>query len=207
MENETLRGKFVVAEGGSCVGKTTLVNRLLEDYGWEYLREPGGTEFGEGIREVVQGLGKKEPIDPYASFFAYSAARAQLVRKVLLPRLVNGANILLDRYWYSSFAYQGAEGVSKVVIWAVSLIATKNLRPNLVMYLDLDPRVAAGRRLGKADLDRYDLREDEYMERVRANYLQLARLDTSRWRVIDASLSVEEVRQQAERYLREFHLI
>lgn len=197
----------MVAEGGSCVGKTTLVNKLLKDYGWEYLREPGGTEFGEGIREVVQGLGKKEPIDPYASFFAYTAARAQLVRKALLPRLESGGNILLDRYWYSSYAYQGAEGVSKVVIWAVSLIATKNLQPNLVMYLDLDPRIAALRKSGKTDLDRYDLEGDEYMEKVRANYLKLARLDPSRWRIVDASMSVDEVYRQAERYLREFHLI
>ena len=108
------RGKFVVIEGGVGCGKTTQLNLLKKDLkkNWEFYREPGSTEFGEKVRDAVQGLHNYE-VEEYASMFGYSAARANLIRGVIIPKLKSGVNILLDRYWYSTYAYQGSNGHPK----------------------------------------------------------------------------------------------
>ncbi|MFC1626032.1 dTMP kinase, partial [Patescibacteria group bacterium] len=96
------KGKFIVIEGGVGSGKTTKID-LLKKYlgkGWEFYREPGGTEYGEKVRDAVQGL-YSYPVDGHAALFGYSAARANLIRGVIIPKLRKGINIVLDRYWYS----------------------------------------------------------------------------------------------------------
>jgi dTMP kinase len=200
------RGKLLVLEGGVGCGKSTQAELLRKHLkGWEFFREPGSTAFGENIRDAVQG--HEYEVDKYGSFLAYSAARADLIRRVVFPRLAEGRSVLLDRYWYSTFAYQGAEGVSKPLIWAISLLTTKAVKPNLVLHYDLLPEIGLARKKGHVDADRYDIKELEFHRKVRKNYWQLKRLYPGIWRVIDASRPPAKVLEESLQTLKEFGLI
>jgi len=204
------RKPFVVIEGGSGSGKTTAVRGVESKLeGWRFYREPGGTDFGELVRRAVQDIQGIE-IDPMASFMAYCASRANLVRTEIIPVLEglrSGKGVMLDRYWYSSYAYQGGEGVEKEVIVQVSKIVTGNLVPSLVLHYDLAPELAMIRKKGCADIDRYDMKELAFHTRVREAYLELAYTYRDFWRVIDASQPVEVVLGDSLRVLQEFGLI
>jgi len=201
------RGGFVVLEGGAGAGKSTVLNGLRQELpDWDFYREPGSTPFGEMIREAVQGI-HGHGVDRYASLFAYSAARANLVRRVIIPRLEKGHHVLLDRYWYSTYAYQGAEGVSKPIIWAVSMLATQRLKPDLVLHYDLLPELGKERKRGRDDADRYDIKNLEFHKKVRANYLQLGKLYPGIWRTIDASQAPRKVLEDSLKVLREFDFL
>lgn len=204
------RKPFVVAEGGSGVGKTTAVEGIKKQLvDWKFFREPGGTVFGEAIREAVQSHREWE-IDPLASLFGYTAARANLVNTEILPILEDskeGMGVFLDRYWFSTFAYQGSEKVDREIIVAVSKIATKGLLPDLVLHYDLLPEFAMQRKSGCADADRYDLKELEFHRRVRDAYLELSVKFPDFWRVIDASQSKEKVLSDSLATLKEFGMI
>lgn len=188
------RGKFVVIEGGLGCGKTTQINLLKKilKRNWDFFREPGGTPYGEKVRDAVQGIHDYD-VDEYASMFGYSASRADLIRGIIIPRLNKGVNIMLDRYWYSTFAYQSIGGVSKKDIAVVSKIATKNLVPDLVIHYDLDPIIAVRRKEGRQDSDRYDLKEIDFHIKVRKNYKQLAKQLGKKWVTIDANGSIDGV--------------
>lgn len=146
MKSELVR-PFVVVEGMSSSGKSTAV-RGMDKYlvDWVKVREPGGTEFGDLIRTVVQQTEFGHPVDPLAAFLGYSASRAQLVSEVIMPQLVDGENVISDRWWYSSYAYQGGgEGLDRGFIRAVSLKVTRGLVP-LTLFFDLVPEVVLERR-------------------------------------------------------------
>lgn len=202
---------FVVAEGGSGVGKSTAVEGITKQLeGWRFFREPGGTVYGEAVRNAVQDH-KDWEIDPLAALFGYSASRANLVNTEIIPILQGvkpGKGVFLDRYWFSTMAYQGAgEGVDREIILAVSKIATKGLMPDLVLHFDLLPELAMKRKSGCADADRYDLKEFEFHKRVRDAYLELSVKYPDFWRVIDASQSKEKVLADSIATLNEFGMI
>ena len=101
------KARLLVIEGGVGCGKTTQIELLKKDLkDWGFYREPGGTEYGERVRDAVQGIHKYK-VEEYAAMFGYMAARANLIRGVVTPKLLKGKNIVLDRYWYSTYAYQG----------------------------------------------------------------------------------------------------
>jgi dTMP kinase len=187
---------FVVVEGGSGVGKTTAVKGLIPYLeGWRFLREPGGTEFGDLMRDAVQEH-KDLEIHPMAAFMAYSAARANIVNLRILPVLTGikeGRGVFLDRYWFSSYAYQGSEKVSTAKILRISRDATGGLMPDLVLHFDLVPELAILRKEGCSDVDRYDLKGLPFHARVRDAYLELSAKYPKIWKVIDASRSQEQV--------------
>jgi len=198
------RGGFIVLEGGVGAGKSTVFNGLRRELsGWDFYREPGSTPFGERVRKAVQDRHEYE-VDKYAAFFAYSAARANLIKGIIIPRLEEGHNVILDRYWYSTYTYQGAEGISKPIIWAVSMLATQRLKPNLVLHYDLLPELGKERKEGADDTDRYDVKDLEFHRKVQVNYHQLRRLYPGIWRTIDASQTPEEVLQDSLKILRRF---
>lgn len=196
---------FVVVEGGSGVGKTTAINGI-EPYlsGWKMFREPGGTEFGDMMRDAVQQHAELS-IDPLAAFLAYSSSRANLVNLEILPILngiKEGRGVFLDRYWFSSYAYQGSEKVDKAVILSVSKLATGGLMPDMVLHFDLLPELAMLRKEGCTDIDRYDMKKLSFHCRVRDGYLELAQKFPDIWKVIDASQSREKVLADALAALR-----
>lgn len=203
-------GHLLVAEGGVGCGKTTQVRRLRESgvlgCGWEIYREPGSTPFGEMVRQAVQE-NHDFVVHPYAALFAYGAARANLIRGMVIPRLETGTNVCLDRYWFSTYAYQGAEGISKILIWGLNLIATKGLIPDLVLHYDLLPEAGLNRKSGGEGIDRYDVRELEFHREVRRNYMKLRGFFPGRWETIDASRSIEEVFDSSVVMLKKHHLV
>ncbi|OQA83017.1 MAG: Thymidylate kinase [Microgenomates group bacterium ADurb.Bin238] len=206
MKSELVR-PFVVVEGMSSSGKSTAV-RGMDKYlvDWVKVREPGGTEFGDLIRTVVQQTEFGHPVDPLAAFLGYSASRAQLVSEVIMPQLVDGENVISDRWWYSSYAYQGGgEGLDRGFIRAVSLKVTRGLVP-LTLFFDLVPEVVLERRGAKDDLDRYDLQAIDFFARVRQAYLELGE-QVDHWRVIDASQSRDKVVQDCLEVLCEYGLV
>ena len=206
MKSELVR-PFVVVEGMSSSGKSTAV-RGMDEYlvDWVKVREPGGTEFGDLIRTVVQQTEFAHPVDPLAAFLGYSASRAQLVSEVIMPQLVDGENVISDRWWYSSYAYQGGgEGLDRGFIRAVSLKVTRGLVP-LTLFFDLVPEVVLERRGAKEDLDRYDLQAIDFFARVRQAYLELGE-QVDHWRVIDASQSRDKVVQDCLEVLCEYGLV
>jgi len=206
MKSELVR-PFVVVEGMSSSGKSTAV-RGMDKYlvDWVKVREPGGTEFGDLIRTVVQQTEFGHPVDPLAAFLGYSASRAQLVSEVIMPQLVDGKSVISDRWWYSSYAYQGGgEGLDREFIRAVSLKVTRGLVP-LTLFFDLVPEVVLERRGAKDDLDRYDLQAIDFFARVRQAYLELGE-QVDHWRVIDASQSRDKVVQDCLEVLCEYGLV
>lgn len=205
------RKPFVVAEGCSGVGKTTAVEGIKKEMeGWKFFREPGGTIYGEAVREAVQGH-KEWEIDPIAALFGYSASRANLVNAEIIPILEDvkpGKGVFLDRYWFSTHAYQGGgEGLDKSIIVAVSEIATKGLMPDLVLHFDLLPELAIQRKSHCSDIDRYDQKELDFHRRVREAYLELSVLYPDFWRVIDASKNKNDVLADSLAVLREFGMV
>jgi dTMP kinase len=201
-----MKGKFVVIEGGLGSGKTTQVNLLKKELnGWEFYRHPGGTEFGERVRDVVQGLHGYD-VEEYASMLGYLASLANLTRAVVIPKLEEGINIILDRYWYSTYAYQGSNGASKKIIKIVSKIATDNLKPDLVIFYDLDPKIGMKRKNGREDSDRYDVKKISFHKKVRISYHELEKKLGRRWGRIDASKSINEVHAETLKVLKRYNI-
>jgi len=205
---EREKGHLIVIEGGLGAGKTTVKKGLEKELkDWKFLREPGGTGFGEMMREAVQGDHQHE-VDPLASFLSYSASRANLVALEILPAINEGTNVLLDRFWYSSYAYQGeAEGVEKEFILAVSARVSRGLEPDLVLHYDLMPEIGKKRKSGCDDVDRYDKREIEFHCKVRKAYMELSEMYPDIWRTIDASQKADKVLQDSLEILEEFGLL
>lgn len=201
------RGKLVVIEGGVGCGKTTQIELLKKDLKvWEFYREPGSTEYGEKIRDAVQGLHRYK-VNEYAAMFGYMAARANLIRGVIIPKLNKGKNIVLDRYWYSSYAYQGSNGASKKTIELIAKIATNNLKPDLVIFYDLNPEIGMKRKTGRSDSDRYDIKTIDFHNKIRKSYKTLGKIIGRRWANVDASKSIEEIHLATKDLLKKYKIV
>jgi dTMP kinase len=185
---------LITVEGLDGAGKTTLVAGLcaaLAERGQPVfvLREPGGVELSERIRELV-----KDPslaIDPRAEALLYAAARAQLVAEELRPLLDAGNWVLLDRFVDSSLAYQGAgRGLGVERIRALNELATGGLVPDRTLLLRIDPAAGLERAGGRAgETDRLEQEEGQFFAAVAAAYDELAAAEPDRIAVIDASQS------------------
>jgi len=194
----TAPGLFITLEGGDGSGKTTqasLLREWLESEGRVVVRtrEPGGTEVGVLVRDIV--LHHRGEVSPRAEALLYAADRAHHIATVVRPALERGEVVIQDRYLDSSVAYQGAGRVlGRDEIRDLSLWATEGLLPELTVLLDLDPATARTR-LDAADkpFDRLEAERDEFHERVRAEYLALAAAEPERFLVLDASLPAEQI--------------
>ncbi|MEZ3162243.1 dTMP kinase [Microbacterium sp. BWT-B31] len=186
------RGVFVTFEGGDGVGKTTqaaLLQEWLESGGRTVVRtrEPGGTEVGVLVRDIV--LHHRGEVDARAEALLYAADRAHHVATVVRPALARGEVVIQDRYLDSSVAYQGAGRVlGRDEVRRLSLWATEGLLPDLTVLLDLDP-AAARRRLDAADkpFDRLEAEKAAFHDSVRAEFLALAAAEPQRFLVLDAA--------------------
>ncbi|WP_431790755.1 dTMP kinase [Microbacterium paraoxydans] len=191
-------GLWITLEGGDGSGKTTQSNLLatwLEHRGRTVVRtrEPGGSEVGQLIRDIV--LHHRGDIAPRAEALLYAADRAHHVATVVRPALARGEIVLQDRYLDSSVAYQGAGRVLDATeIRDLSLWAAEGALPDLTVLLDLDPATARTR-LDSADkpFDRLEAEKEAFHARVRDAYLELARAEPARFLVIDAAASPEPI--------------
>jgi dTMP kinase len=189
-------GRLITVEGLDGAGKTTLVaglTRELAARGRELmvLREPGGVELSERIRELVKD--PELPVDPRAEALLYAAARAQLVAEQLLPLLESGQWVLLDRFVDSSLAYQGAgRGLGVERIRSLNELATGGLTPDRTLLLRIDP--AAGRaRIADRTPDRLEQAGEDFFGAVAKAYDELAAAEPDRIAVIDASQPPDRV--------------
>lgn len=202
-------GLFIVFEGPEGSGKTTQLWRLyrrLRRAGIPVVRtrEPGGTILGERLRRLLKGT-RESPV-PEAELFLFLAARAQLVNTVIRPALAAGRVVLCDRYSPSTLAYQAyGRGLPLERVAAADRLATGNLRPDLVVLLDLPVEAGLARR-GRPGTDRFEAEDLEFHRRVRLGYLELARSDPERWLVLDAQAPPGELARKIWARVRELAL-
>jgi len=191
-------GLFITLEGGDGSGKSTqlaLLTDWLVGQGQTVVisREPGGTELGRELREII--LHRRGYIAPRAEALLYAADRAHNVATLVRPAIARGEIVVQDRYLDSSVAYQGAGRVlDPGEVRDLSLWAAEGLLPDLTVLLDLD--VAAGRARLDADervFDRLEAEKDEFHTRVRDSYLGLAAAESQRFLVVDGSLPAEQI--------------
>lgn len=180
---------FIAFEGGDGAGKSTQVAALagwLRARGREVVvtREPGGTELGVRIRELLLHGGE---VAPRAEALLFAADRAQHVAAVVRPASERGAVVLTDRYVDSSIAYQGAgRDLRAAEVARLSAWATGELVPDLTVLLDVTPETGRARRRDRAE-DRMETEAAEFHARVRAGFLGLAQAEPSRYLVLDAA--------------------
>jgi dTMP kinase len=196
------KGKFITFEGGEGCGKSTHIERLAarlrsDAYPVLIVREPGGTEVGEQIRHILQYSKQSVAMVAETELLLFSASRAQLVREIILPALGKGIVVLCDRFFDSTTVYQGVgRRIDAQAIAAINAFATDACHPDLTMVIDLDPRTGLERARGRELFDRMESQSLEFYERVRQGYLDLAKRESKRVKVVDGGQDVETVGRQ-----------
>ena len=189
---------FISFEGIDGVGKSTQI-RLAEDYlrsrGKEVVctLEPGGTELGQEIRNLL--LHRKGDVAPRSEALLYAADRAHHVATKVRPALAEGKVVITDRYLDSSVAYQGAgRKLAADEIRNISLWAVDGLLPDLTVLVDLDPEIAAERRKGTGqEADRLEREKIDFFQAVRDEFLKLAAAEPERFLVVDATQTPDQI--------------
>lgn len=186
------RGRLITLEGIDGTGKSTQIASLaaeLRSAGFKVLelREPGGTAIGEAIRKILLDS-RNTGMCQESELLLFTAARAQLVREVILPALLAGTWVICDRFLDSSLAYQGyGRGLDLAMIDTINSFAVDDCRPDMTILLDMPVPAAAERlssRQGKAD--RLDVESISFMQRVREGYLAAAAREPGRFMIVDA---------------------
>ena len=192
------KGLFITFEGGDGCGKTTQIN-LLDEYlrnkGFKTLltREPGSKGLGIKLREIL--LNYDGEVSPVAESFLFLADRAQHVDCIIKPALEAGVIVLCDRHTDSTVAYQGyGRGLDLEQIHRLNKIATSGLKPDLTIVLDVDVETSQ-QRVG-AEKDRMESAGIEFFERVRNGFLEIAKQEPERVKVVDSTQSIEEIHKQ-----------
>jgi dTMP kinase len=199
-------GTFITVEGIDGSGKSTqlrLLTNFLSSQGCDVLvtREPGGTPVGLRLRAAL--LDAQEQVDPLTELLVFAADRAQHVRRVLRPAIEAGRIVLSDRYADATRSYQGAgRGFSEELISEIIQLATEGLLPDLTLLFDLSIEESSARtrrRLeSKPTGDRLDLEDAEFHTRVREAYLDLAKKEPERFRIVTTSGPVEETHERVK---------
>lgn len=202
-----MRGLFITLEGGDGAGKSTQIRNIESFFGSKGLvvvhtREPGGTPIGEKLREILLDKGNGEMQD-VTEMLIYAASRAQHVRELIIPALEEGKVVICDRFTDSSIAYQGYGRELGEQVAEVNARATGGLQPDITFWLDIDPETGR-RRAGKAgELDRLELEQLDFHYRLYDGYKALLEKYPERIKRIDASRSIDEMRDEIYAYLEE----
>jgi len=212
-----MRGRFITFEGGEGCGKSTQSKRLadaLRASGIEVVmtREPGGTRLSELIRSLLKDEREDPPCDR-SELLLFLAARAQLVNNVIVPALEAGKWVVSDRFSDSTFAYQGyGRGLPLDLLKLANDFACNGLRPDLTLLLDVRPEIASARMRSRevatnTTADRIELAGDGFHFRLRAGFLELAKAEPDRIRVIDANGSPDEVWAQVRQNMVQYGVV
>jgi dTMP kinase len=197
-----IAGRFITFEGGEGAGKSTQLTHLAERLRVNgasvlSLREPGGTPFGEKMRDVLKQPGSV--IQPAAEALLFAACRAQLVADVITPALAAGQVVLCDRFIDSTVAYQaGGRGLDRGLIESANRLACGPLRPHLTILLDLDPASGLGRASvrDQGQADRFEVLGARFHQQVRSVYHTLAKEEPARFFIVDASRPAETIAEE-----------
>lgn len=198
-------GKFITLEGVDGAGKSThldFVAGWLRQQGREVVvtREPGGTPLGETLRELLL----HRHMDPDTELLLMFAARQEHLAALILPALARGAWVLSDRFTDASYAYQcGGRGIAAERIAALETWVQHGFQPDLTLLFDVPPEVAEARRSAARVADRFEREADSFFGRVRNAYLDRARAEPSRIRVLDARQGIAELQVEIGRLLQE----
>ncbi|RTR32070.1 dTMP kinase [Shewanella atlantica] len=196
--NNQNSSKFIVIEGLEGAGKSSAIS-LVRDFIEKHTgtapvctREPGGTPLAERMRDLVKIADESDPLCDEAECLLLYAARAQLVANVIKPALSRGEWVLGDRHNLSSLAYQGGGRGLMDLVEVVSQATLGEFKPDLTIYLDIDPELGLSRAASRGELDRIEKQELDFFERARGTFLSFASKDDS-IAVIDAGQTMAEV--------------
>ena len=203
-------GKFISIEGQDGAGKTTNIEFIcseLADKNIEHIttREPGGTALGESIRDIL--LVRSElNITPMSELLLMFAARAQHLASIIEPALSQGIWVVCDRFTDASFAYQGGgHGIESSIIQDIADMIQQGRQPDLTFLLDVDTITGESRVNSRNEKkDRFEMKKIDFKQRVREAYLQLERDQPERVKLINASQSIDSVKQQITNELTAF---
>jgi dTMP kinase len=193
---------FITFEGSEGSGKSTQVQRLaarLERCGVSYLvaREPGGTPIGETIRELLQFASHNSGMTPETELLLFEASRSQLVREVIKPALERGMCVIADRFFDSTTVYQGAaRKLDREMVERLNAFAAGDCIPNVTFVLDVDAATASSRMQKPRRPDRMEQEPEEFYERVREAYRELAAREPNRAVLIDGSRDAAEIEKE-----------
>jgi dTMP kinase len=199
---------FITFEGPDGCGKTTQLRLLAKYLGQQgfsicLTREPGGSPIGEQIRQVVHSQANQE-MDARTEILLYSASRAQHVAQIIRPALAEGKIVLSDRFYDSTLAYQGyGHSLNLDVLQKITEFATGGLRPDLTIYIEIDPEEGLIRRRKDrtAEWNRLDALDLEFHRRAHQGYRQLIAREPGRWVVVDGQRSIEAVQDDIRRHV------
>lgn len=202
-----MSGRFITFEGPEGSGKSTQIQRLVEQLEARGIsvvctREPGGTQIGETIRNILQHDAVGEPIADRTELLLFAASRAQLMNHLILPALARGAWVVCDRFIDSTLAYQGyARGMSIDTLHQINDFAIEGRKPDLTLLLDLEieqgfERVTQRYADGEDGVDRFEREAREFHHNVRAGYLALADAEPERFCKINAAEAIDAVERQ-----------
>lgn len=214
-QNGKKRGWFITIEGPEGAGKSSCTEVLMNFFNTRNLpvlstREPGGTPLAEKLRETVKNKPDDgEVIHPETELLLMEAARAQHVREKILPAIERGTTVICDRFTDSTTAYQGGgRKMDCQIITGFNNYASGICRPDLTILLDLPPecgfRRVAKRASADAANDRFEAEKMEFHHRVREKFLDIAKSEPERVKVVDASLPQNEVASLVEKIIDEF---
>ena len=199
-------GYFITLEGGEGAGKSTAIKFLaqyLRDNKIDFVltREPGGTEIAEKIRKIILDH-HQETMHPDTELLLYFAGRAQHLNQVIIPTLKNKQWVICDRFTDASFAYQGAgRGLSQEKIAILEKFVQGDLRPDYTLLFDIPVNLGFDRIKSNRSLDRLEIENEMFYERVRKCYLDRAQKEPERFYIVDASKTPEEVIAQVKNFL------
>jgi dTMP kinase len=199
---------FITFEGPEGCGKSTHSKRLksyLEGKGLRVLltQEPGGTQVGKAIRELL--LNPESVLDETTEVYLFAADRSEHVSKIILPALSEEKIVISDRFIDSTIAYQiGGRKLPEDLVRYLNMISSKGLIPDLTVLLDVSPEIGLKRATEKGTADRFEKEVVDFHKRVRAKYLEIAKENTERIRVINTDKrTIEEVQDQVRKIVDE----
>lgn len=203
-------GKFITLEGIDGAGKSThlaWLDQYLRGRGVNVVvtREPGGTPLGEKLRALL--LDHNQAMHPETEALLMFAARREHLDKVILPNLKQGIWVLCDRFTDASFAYQGGgRGVAEAKLQLLESLVQNGLQPDLTLYFDVPVEVGRRRLETIKTPDRFEQEQEAFFRRVRQAYIDRARKDPKRFRVIDSNRTLDEIKKQLEEIITIFCL-
>ncbi len=203
------KGKFIVIEGMEGAGKSSaiaVVESILQKHNINFIntREPGGTPLAESLRNIVKSSDHNETLTEETELFLMYASRSQLLANKIIPAITQGVWVLADRHNMSSLAYQGGgRQFCEMTMKTISDITLKGFKPDITLYLDVEPKIGLARAKARGQLDRIELEKIDFFQRVHNQYKKIADSDNSVI-TINAANNITEVHSDISNVIEQF---